>query len=156
MNDRRYILAAIPRILAHFAAFVVLTAVLFALLAAVPLQARFLFGNPPERMVWVLSSDPVPPTLRRIGPTQGRSMEPTLHEGDWLRCEFYVGQEILRGDVTIDEDGVCHRVTIVNATHVRTAGDASPRSDAWTAKARIRWIVRHVERPVAQPRLVAP
>lgn len=101
---------------------------------------------------WVERGGPVPHGLVRVkldSPTQ--SMAPVMTGKEVCYFEPYTGQPISLGDVVwfVRSDGeqVLHRVTSKNKRAVYTSGDANRHSDGWIPLAKVRFILRYVERP---------
>jgi len=101
---------------------------------------------------FIQKGDAVPSGLVRFkleSPTL--SMAPTMTGREVCWFEPYAGQPIKVNDFVwfIRWDGaqILHRVTSLNKRAIYTAGDANKQSDGWTAKERVRYILRVVERP---------
>lgn len=101
--------------------------------------------------VWINKGE-APSGLYRVkldSPTQ--SMAPAMTGKEVCYFEPYTGQTISLGDVVwfVRSDGeqVLHRVTSKNKRAVYTSGDANRFSDGWIPLAKVRFILRYVERP---------
>jgi len=72
------------------------------------------------------------------------SMRPVLRGGEKAYFDTYHGQP-LNGYI-VDTGTVLHRVVAENERAVLTSGDANSRSDGWTLKSKIRWVLVYVVR----------
>jgi hypothetical protein len=104
------------------------------------------FGWPVEKTQWLPHGSPVPTGTRVLSvPMCCGSMRPTFRGGETVYAIRPDGRKF-PGYVVFTKR-LMHRVTAESRDAVLTSGDANKRSDTWTPKSEIEWIVLYAERP---------